>query len=187
MFTFMACGAERPQVSYHDTLLLLLLQGMCAPQGHEEQKAGDSAPKGTQPLLPHIHQSELPSEQPTSLSLSILPSVGGEAEVGVPHRAELMVCGFVLGFPKSIKSREKLSEYLTVVIFTASAQHAAVNFGQVGLDNPFWGRTTLGTSQWEPYPTSHLWPRLLSFWPSHNHAASEPEPSSSRHEFCMHP
>ncbi|XP_045734268.1 polyunsaturated fatty acid 5-lipoxygenase isoform X4 [Mirounga angustirostris] len=34
------------------------------------------------------------------------------------------------GFPKSIKTREKLSEYLTVVIFTASAQHAAVNFGQ---------------------------------------------------------
>ncbi|XP_039089677.1 polyunsaturated fatty acid 5-lipoxygenase isoform X1 [Hyaena hyaena] len=34
------------------------------------------------------------------------------------------------GFPKSIKTRENLSEYLTVVIFTASAQHAAVNFGQ---------------------------------------------------------
>ncbi|XP_036120611.1 polyunsaturated fatty acid 5-lipoxygenase isoform X3 [Molossus molossus] len=34
------------------------------------------------------------------------------------------------GFPKSVKTREKLSEYLTVVIFTASAQHAAVNFGQ---------------------------------------------------------
>uniref|UniRef100_A0A8C3TAL5 Arachidonate 5-lipoxygenase n=1 Tax=Chelydra serpentina TaxID=8475 RepID=A0A8C3TAL5_CHESE len=34
------------------------------------------------------------------------------------------------GFPKTIKTREKLSEYLTVAIFTASAQHAAVNFGQ---------------------------------------------------------
>nr|XP_010983593.2 arachidonate 5-lipoxygenase isoform X1 [Camelus dromedarius] len=34
------------------------------------------------------------------------------------------------GFPKSIKTKNKLSEYLTVVIFTASAQHAAVNFGQ---------------------------------------------------------
>ncbi|XP_044518818.1 polyunsaturated fatty acid 5-lipoxygenase isoform X3 [Gracilinanus agilis] len=34
------------------------------------------------------------------------------------------------GFPKSIKTKEKLAEYLTVVIFTASAQHAAVNFGQ---------------------------------------------------------
>ncbi|XP_057386676.1 polyunsaturated fatty acid 5-lipoxygenase isoform X2 [Balaenoptera acutorostrata] len=37
------------------------------------------------------------------------------------------------GFPKSIKTKEKLSEYLTVVIFTASAQHAAVNFGQLFL------------------------------------------------------
>ncbi|KAM3840220.1 polyunsaturated fatty acid 5-lipoxygenase isoform 2-T2 [Vipera latastei] len=34
------------------------------------------------------------------------------------------------GFPKRIKTREKLSEYLTIVIFTSSAQHAAVNFGQ---------------------------------------------------------
>lgn len=47
--------------------------------------------------------------------------------------------GSPLGFPKSIKTKEKLCEYLTVVIFTASAQHAAVNFGQVGKDRQaFW-------------------------------------------------
>ncbi|XP_037255368.1 polyunsaturated fatty acid 5-lipoxygenase isoform X1 [Falco rusticolus] len=34
------------------------------------------------------------------------------------------------GFPKAIRTREKLAEYLTVIIFTTSAQHAAVNFGQ---------------------------------------------------------
>lgn len=34
-------------------------------------------------------------------------------------------------FPKSMKTREELTEYLTVIIFNASAQHAAVNFGQV--------------------------------------------------------
>uniref|UniRef100_A0A8C1MEJ4 Arachidonate 5-lipoxygenase n=1 Tax=Cyprinus carpio TaxID=7962 RepID=A0A8C1MEJ4_CYPCA len=33
-------------------------------------------------------------------------------------------------FPNSLKTREQLVEYLTVVIFTASAHHAAVNFGQ---------------------------------------------------------
>ncbi|XP_060943461.1 polyunsaturated fatty acid 5-lipoxygenase isoform X1 [Limanda limanda] len=33
-------------------------------------------------------------------------------------------------FPKSLKTREELAEYLTVVVFSASSQHAAVNFGQ---------------------------------------------------------
>lgn len=65
MFTFMACGAERPQVSYHDTLLLLLLQGMCAPQGHEEQKAGDSAPNPCSPIS--TSQSFPQSSQPPFL------------------------------------------------------------------------------------------------------------------------
>ncbi|XP_072281315.1 polyunsaturated fatty acid 5-lipoxygenase [Pyxicephalus adspersus] len=34
------------------------------------------------------------------------------------------------GFPKIIKTKEKLVEYLTLAIFTASGQQAAVNFGQ---------------------------------------------------------
>ncbi|KAK7148875.1 hypothetical protein R3I93_013030 [Phoxinus phoxinus] len=33
-------------------------------------------------------------------------------------------------FPKSLQTKEQLVEYLTIVIFTASAQHAGVNFGQ---------------------------------------------------------
>ncbi|XP_067278553.1 polyunsaturated fatty acid 5-lipoxygenase [Pseudorasbora parva] len=33
-------------------------------------------------------------------------------------------------FPKSLQTKEQLVEYLTIVIFTASAQHASVNFGQ---------------------------------------------------------
>ncbi|XP_060943464.1 polyunsaturated fatty acid 5-lipoxygenase isoform X4 [Limanda limanda] len=36
-------------------------------------------------------------------------------------------------FPKSLKTREELAEYLTVVVFSASSQHAAVNFGQLYL------------------------------------------------------
>ncbi|XP_078499243.1 polyunsaturated fatty acid 5-lipoxygenase-like [Lissotriton helveticus] len=34
------------------------------------------------------------------------------------------------GFPESLETREKLIEYATLIIFSASAQHAALNFGQ---------------------------------------------------------
>uniref|UniRef100_A0A8D0DCK0 Arachidonate 5-lipoxygenase b, tandem duplicate 3 n=1 Tax=Sander lucioperca TaxID=283035 RepID=A0A8D0DCK0_SANLU len=36
----------------------------------------------------------------------------------------------VQNFPKSLKTRKELIEYLTAVVFTASSQHAAINFGQ---------------------------------------------------------
>uniref|UniRef100_A0A8C2BL29 Arachidonate 5-lipoxygenase a n=1 Tax=Cyprinus carpio TaxID=7962 RepID=A0A8C2BL29_CYPCA len=36
-------------------------------------------------------------------------------------------------FPKTLRTKEQLVEYLTIVIFTASAQHAGVNFGQLFL------------------------------------------------------
>lgn len=60
--------------------------------------------------------------------------VGGTSPGSGPQPAR----GSALGFPESIKTKEKLSEYLTVVIFTASAQHAAVNFGQVGKGRARW-------------------------------------------------
>lgn len=50
---------------------------------------------------------------------------------GVKGFAGLKKLSYISGFPKTIKTREKLSEYLTVVIYITSAQHAAVNFGQV--------------------------------------------------------
>ena len=37
------------------------------------------------------------------------------------------------GFPKKIDTKEELVEYCTLIMFTGSAQHAAVNFGQFNI------------------------------------------------------
>ena len=34
------------------------------------------------------------------------------------------------GFPKEIKTKKELAEYCTLIMFTGSAQHASINFGQ---------------------------------------------------------
>ncbi|XP_056329996.1 polyunsaturated fatty acid 5-lipoxygenase-like [Danio aesculapii] len=53
-------------------------------------------------------------------------------------------------FPNILKTRVQLIEYLTIVIFTASAQHAAVNFGQ--FDWYAWVPNTPSTMR-KPPPT----------------------------------
>ena len=54
--------------------------------------------------------------------------VQGDTELAA-WTADLMTEGKITGF-KPISSKEQLSDVLTMVIFTASAQHAAVNFPQ---------------------------------------------------------
>ncbi|XP_073779153.1 arachidonate 5-lipoxygenase b, tandem duplicate 3 isoform X1 [Danio rerio] len=46
------------------------------------------------------------------------------------HSSGMKNCPNSGEFPNMLRTREQLVEYLTVMIFTASAQHAAVNFGQ---------------------------------------------------------
>lgn len=86
-----------------------------------------------QGALPSQRVSPMPGPPTLGCGNQGQGGVGGACESSThPGNRPQPLNGSASGFPKSIKTREKLSEYLTVVIFTASAQHAAVNFGQVG-------------------------------------------------------
>lgn len=48
-------------------------------------------------------------------------------------RRKLFVSSRPSGFPQSFQTRAEVSQFVTMIIFSCSALHAAVNFSQVGL------------------------------------------------------
>lgn len=119
------CWAQSPHGSPAHQCLWGTSQGLSAAI---ETSGSETSGTLGQPFQCLDHAWALPS--PCVGVLKAWARVGKRVLVGyqaIPSQPDS-----ALGFPKSIKTREKLSEYLTVVIFTASAQHAAVNFGQVG-------------------------------------------------------
>ena len=74
------------------------------------------------------------------------------------------------GFPDKIQTKEELVEYCTTIIFTGSAQHAAVNFGQFDIYG-YTPNAPIGMRKEPPKKKQILYRDLMEYLPDINTAA----------------
>ena len=73
------------------------------------------------------------------------------------------------GFPAKIETKEELIEYCTLIIFTGSAQHAAVNFGQFDTYG-YTPNAPIGMRKAPPKRSNVLYRDLMEYLPDINTA-----------------
>ncbi|XP_077602862.1 arachidonate 12-lipoxygenase, 12R-type [Crocuta crocuta] len=106
--------------------------GCCAESGKESQDSSKAFPllsPGTRESPPpQLRERGERSEGPTSdRCLERLQRTCGQGQLGSPAQA----CGLDGGFPQRLRTVPELIRYVTIVIYTCSAKHAAVNTGQL--------------------------------------------------------